>query len=445
MIKIESNIDNTKLGSYEIIVEVKDSNDNVSNFIFEISFVESLYQHEKISDVGFYEGLFPSTGSPKLLVIPIGFEDYEVSDTLLNKINIAFNGTNNDLSFESLNTYYYKSSYQKLNVKSDILDWYKPKHSHNYYNRLEDGGTVLLEEACEYYNTTVDFTKYDYNNDDYIDGVYIIYNVPVDYVGNSLWWAYQYSSSKNMRLDGKILYNYAFAGTDFMNDKVSLGDINSRAYIHEFGHMLGLDDLYDYNEKTGPNGGLGGSDMMDHNIGDHNPFSKMALGWVKPTIVNKSGTYNLSSFVESGNVLLIHNNFNTIYDEYLLVEFYTPTSLNRIDLPMGNNIGVRILHVDARFNYDKNGNITYNGGEYYSPYIYDNSDTEHKFMKVIEADFNNSIGKNKDFNSTDLFTPNSKVFGIYQKNYWNHQNENWNYIIEVISMNENECVINIEM
>jgi len=55
--------------------------------------------------------------------------------------------------------------------------------------------------------------------------------------------------------------------------------------IHETGHALGLPDYYDYDDKVGPRGGVGGLDMMDNNWGDHNPFSKWLLGWLELTFV----------------------------------------------------------------------------------------------------------------------------------------------------------------
>jgi M6 family metalloprotease-like protein len=55
---------------------------------------------------------------------------------------------------------------------------------------------------------------------------------------------------------------------------------------------LGLPDYYDYDDTTGPKGGVGGWDMMDYNGGDHNAFSKYLLGWIDPLVI-RSGTQKI--------------------------------------------------------------------------------------------------------------------------------------------------------
>ena len=45
-------------------------------------------------------------------------------------------------------------------------------------------------------------------------------------------------------------------------------------------------DYYDYEEGLRPDGGLGGADMMDYTVGDHNSFTKIILDWTTPLVVS---------------------------------------------------------------------------------------------------------------------------------------------------------------
>jgi len=54
------------------------------------------------------------------------------------------------------------------------------------------------------------------------------------------------------------------------------------------GHVLGLPDYYDYNTTIGPQGGVGGFDMMDGNWLDHNTFSKYMLDWTTPIVIGSN-------------------------------------------------------------------------------------------------------------------------------------------------------------
>jgi hypothetical protein len=136
--------------------------------------------------------------------------------------------------------------------------------------------------------------------------------------------------------------------------------------------MMGLDDYYsyDYDGKTNYDTPTGGIDMMDFNIGDHDSYSKYILGWKTPTVVTPSylaannNQLSLSSFTENGDYLLIpiydsdgNDDYNeTAFDEYLLLELYTPTGLNEMD---SNNLytnnlreytkpGILVYHVNSR-------------------------------------------------------------------------------------------------
>ena len=73
--------------------------------------------------------------------------------------------------------------------------------------------------------------------------------------------------------------------------------------------------------------------MQDYNVGGHDPFSSYALGWGKAYIPAESMTINLKPFATSGEMILLTPNFNKYnspFDEYILLEYYTPTGLNQL-------------------------------------------------------------------------------------------------------------------
>ena len=118
------------------------------------------------------EGCLPSTGNPKILVVPINLDSTKKTDKLLSDINIAFNGTSEQTGFESVKSYYQKSSYGKLNLEFNVMsDWYTPKYNKSFYNNYydsknsADGSTLLLQEVLAYYDSSIDFNEYDSNND----------------------------------------------------------------------------------------------------------------------------------------------------------------------------------------------------------------------------------------------------------------------------------------
>ena len=354
-----------------------------------------------------------------LLVVPIEFNDYAFETGAKTRIEKAFFGTNEDTGWESLKTYYYKSSYGKIVFGGTVLPIYKPTNDSTYYANLKTDGNfsgdyALLKEILINYDSTVDFSKYDTDSDGCIDSIVLVYSVPYNH--DSDWWAwvYQYYTDYTEAYDGVEAGYYMWVSYDFFNDGFS-GlpgiKINCETIIHETGHLFGLDDYYDYNDTIGPNGGLGGFDMMDYNSGDHNSFSKIMLGWTVPMIITGTTTISLNPFESSGEVLLIPAAWNgsnsmSYYSEYLLVEFYTPTGLNAARADgywLFENNGVKIFHVNAEFG----GNL--GGGSYWSMHKYNNSDTANMLIRYIEADGNSSIPTTGDARDSDLFHQGSSL------------------------------------
>ena len=391
--------------------------------------LDDVLSHEKLKDLGV--GI-PSTGNRKAIVIPVEFKTHRTmlgktfgpfKDEDLAKIEPGFNGDSESTGFESVSSFYYKSSYGKLNIDFDITEVITLKDTFINYQKREYGTYDIINEALEALDSTIDFSQYDTNNDGKIDGVYIVYSVPyggspnangIDRVSGydeDFWWAWvDWALDDSIEVDGVKANYFMWASVDFFNDELTDDeyiDVNATTFIHETGHMLGLDDYYDYEYdyhvergevvSTGFIGGVGGADLMDATVGDHTPISKILLDWITPTVVTESGTYQLVSLQDSvgegqHQVLLIPKAWNDSYFfEYYLVDFYTPTGLNEAFKGykgLFTESGVRIYHIDATVSSKEGDQFN---KDYWTLFSYNNSTSEHLFIKLMEGDDNHSL------------------------------------------------------
>ena len=338
----------------------------------------------------------PSTGDVNILVVPVNFDlsdirPYERSsyidfndDKYLEAMEYTFNGVSSlddaNPYWESVSSFYEKSSYGNLHFNFEITDPFTPEMSASEFLSKEDltsssssvGGsqeliTDILKHGLTKNDVPIDVfdSKYDRNEDGYIDGMWLIYNViDGDLVSSESqpFWAYttNYLAKATDTETGEVKIvgtRYANCALSFLYDDSTLG-YDAHTIIHETGHMLGLDDYYSY-DNSGNYGYLGGIDMMDLNIGDHSAFSKYALGWIEPTVIYKNDTtITLKPFEDTGEALIIPSSYynDSAFSEYLILEYETPSGLNELDAtkkyrnayPLAFSNGLAIYHVDAR-------------------------------------------------------------------------------------------------
>ncbi len=418
-----------------------------------------------------YKADLPSTGNVKVLVLPIEFSDYPCSAISLAKygrcngiredIRRTLFGTSNETTWESLSSFYKKSSYGRLNITGEVADWYRPELSAaQYAERLIDNpdnntgvSDEIVDKAVEAYrktHTKKEMDAFDSNKDGYIDAVYAIYTVPArEVIGKidttDLFWAYAYWSnahsdiSNNTPEELPVPYSYFWASISFMyedrmlnenGEYVECRDENGKyipdahTFIHETGHLLGLEDYYSYDAQDGLDdfGAAGAIDMMDNNVGDHNSYSKMLLGWAEPYYITESTTVTLRPFSSSGDFALVNVNWNgSMFDEYLLVEYFRPEGLNEYDSKhqfggvyplVFQEPGVKVYHIDSRLGGFRvlSGNVDFgNSGVFDGSFLSGTEiDKRHEYCDIAA---NNTASRSaiSDFKLIHLLESNGEI------------------------------------
>lgn len=339
----------------------------------------------------------PTKGTVKFFVLAIDFSDFpaDPANTVASLQSKIFGeGDANAYPYESLRSFYRRSSYNQLDLTGTVLGWYRPAYPRANLGTDSLSRESLVKEAIAHFKAQGhDFSQYDNDGDGAIDYFSVIWTGPDNGWAN-FWWAYKTDwNDESFRVDGKKLDTYTWMWLS----RPAGGAFSPRILIHETGHALGLPDYYDYNAELGPKGGCGGLDMMDANWGDHNAFSKFLLDWIQPTVVTRSaqGLSLRASGTSPDAILMVPEAANaSLYHEYFLIQNRHRVG-NDKDLP---GDGMLIWHVDARLN---------DSGQ---DFRYDNSYAEHKLLRLMEADGLEEIEKGLWANAGDYWTQ-GMVFG----------------------------------
>ena len=266
-------------------------------------------------------------GQKRFLVILVEFSDVQFKSStanqdfhnLLNENGYSANGGTG-----SARDFYYENSHGDF---EPIFDVYGPvclENSMATYGANDNDGydvaaEVAVKEGCQALDDQIDFSKYDLDGDGYVDLVFMYYAGYGEADGGSAdtIWPHQWeleSAEISLTLDGKKINSYACT-----NELNGYGDVKGKmcgigTACHEFGHAMGLPDLYDTDYET--NGEAGG--MYDYSLmcsGSYNnngrtpPYftmeERILLGW--------KGEDDIAEFPKSGNYTLASINNNVSY------------------------------------------------------------------------------------------------------------------------------------
>lgn len=372
----------------------------------------------------------PSLGTAKPLVLLIEFPDQRRPRFIsAEDIEGALFGISNK---DSLSAYYYRSSYGNLSIEGTVLDWYCMEKERLAY----DSDKEIMWEVLDYYieEQGLDLSEYDADGDGIVDSLYVLWAGNMD-MSSGMWSSAYRSTWSNSPEEWETeITGYIFVPGTTVWSTVPPLVCNVNSLTHETGHLLGLNDYYSYDttDREDDNdgaaytggaleGGLGGMDMMDANIGEQNAFSKWLLGWLEPEVVEyeeienlkeEERVYTLNPSNEQGDAIFVKlKSFDSLFTELLVIEVVSPT-MNAKDLTRLKEPVVRILHVAATLDEENlEGNWRGFG------FAYDNSYTSTKFISILEADGEDEVlnylpasaGSKISYDVSDYFTVGNAV------------------------------------
>lgn len=331
---------------------------------------------------------FPLSGSPKGMAILVEFQDKKFSmddpqDYYYRYLNQP--GFNDHGGTGSVSDYFYDNS---MGVFTPDFDVYGPvtlPNPYKYYGENARGGDDMRAEemiidGCTILDEVVDFSAYDYDEDGFVDNIYVIYagEGEATSTDEDTVWPHSYELSVNysyLWVDGVIIDSYACSNEVVNGVPEGIGN-----FVHEFSHVLGLPDLYStVSNMAFTPGEWTVMDQGSYNNDSRTPpyytaFERYALGWISPKILGESEDKVTLDNIAANECCLIPT---ADENEYFLLE-------NRQQVGWDEYLpghGMLVWHI------------------HYVPRIWEmntvNNNVNHQYVDIIEAD-NRRSERNRD-------------------------------------------------
>lgn len=263
----------------------------------------------------------------------------------------------------SVHDYYNEVSYGRFNFAATVTgnaagnDWLDVTtmaggNTYAYFvNNAQGMGAYpqnsqgLVEAVVKAVDPLVDFSPFDTDGDGKVDGVAVIFAGDADGSNGKFWphaWGLGTGGHEYTTGDGVVVDAY------YVSSEVeSSGTAEIGTHCHEYGHVLGLPDLYDY---TYTSNGVGYYDLMGlgNSLGavdgrqpaQLSAWSKKQLGWLAPTVAT-FGEQTLAQVENTAAAVQVPATLNNT-TEYFLVENRQQTGFDAL-LP---GSGLLIYHID---------------------------------------------------------------------------------------------------
>jgi len=224
-----------------------------------------------------------------VIVILVDFDDWPYSNGVAGTTelfdSILFSDNN---PTGSMTDYYLENSYDKFCIVGNIFGWYRMDSTYEWYVSDDDGltrGRYLAADAVDAAEAdSVDFSEYDHDDDGYCDGVIVIHAGRGAEEGVYGIWSHKWNIWPKKFIDSVWVEAYTMNPEEtWFPTGVKLSPIG--VFCHEYGHVLGLPDLYDIDYNPSSSDGLGYWSIMAY--GNQLNYSKTPAhfdAWCKASI-----------------------------------------------------------------------------------------------------------------------------------------------------------------
>jgi immune inhibitor A len=266
---------------------------------------------------------------PLILVeFPDNSATYDSSefDLLMNQEGYTHLNYENTGSFRD---YYQEISHDQFLPISRVTNWIIAPNNHSHYSYSNPDGYSHVRELVRYLvdeleDQGFDWSKFDNDGDGYVDALNVLHQgAGAEQGDHSNIWSHKWSlGGLSVTYDGVIIDSYT------MNPETQSGNIVAIGVLaHEFGHALGLPDLYDTDYTSTGSGAFslmaGGTWGTTGNSPWHPStmigWCKNQLGWVE--VVNIDENQNNVEIEQSySSNQIIRVNHPLVTEEYWLIE-----------------------------------------------------------------------------------------------------------------------------
>lgn len=253
----------------------------------------------------------------------------------------------------SMTSYYSKLSRGALQVSGEVKGYVRAPKPYSFYtdgqsgtgNNFPSNGPGLLRDALTVFTATSSLASYDTDGDGFVDGIFLIHagggaeaeQSPVK--RKNMIWSHKWTLPTPFVKNGVRVFAYS---TEPEDGKVGV-------FCHEFGHVLGLPDLYDTSNRSEGVGDwclMGGGSWGNNGA---NPtrmscWCLQRLGWAKPTVVAAARTLTLPTLEVDPAACYRLWTRGTSGPEYFLIENRQTTGMDKF-LP---GSGLAVWHIDER-------------------------------------------------------------------------------------------------
>lgn len=228
---------------------------------------------------------FARSDTFKIPMILVDFYDYTATfepsrfDSLMNYEGYTHQNYANTGSFRD---FYKEISYGQFIADVSISNWIRAEHDHDYYGHNNGYSRVrrLVRDLVDSLEAQgFDWSKYDNDGDGYVDALNLAHAGPGAEEGDltNIWSHKSSLGNLSVTYDGVTINSY-----NFNPEKQNGGFVAIGVLAHEFGHALGLPDLYDTDYTSTGSGKLALMASGSWGTSGNSPwYPSTMIGWCK--------------------------------------------------------------------------------------------------------------------------------------------------------------------